>query len=147
MRNLHERWYKTTLPDGITGVEHPVNFQSALEIFKNVIREESSREIARIERSGARLDEQTIIDAINRQLEGDNLTHHANELKKKYIKVFNEHKKMVDLRRQEDWSNSWDHFKTLAYRTATAIMVGLVVLCVSYVANKLGIEVLRVTTF
>lgn len=55
--------------------------------------------------------------------------------------LYEAYEKLKDTRRQENWATSWDHLKALLFRTATALMIALVVLFTGYVSKIYEIPV------
>lgn len=61
------------------------------------------------------------------------------KIKGRYNSLWNLHVGFIELRRQEDWANTWDQLKTLTYRTFYGIVIATIVLGTGYVSGELDI--------
>ena len=138
-KDLLERWFKK-LSDGINiqstrGM--PADFNARLDQILTTLAVSISRDEIKIPTGG---EDKKILDFIKSRYSG--MFGHGGqipELCEWYACVHRRQAELSDLRQQENWSNSWDHAKTLIYRTATTLMIAAVILMTSFFAQQWGI--------
>lgn len=138
-KGLLERWFKK-LSDGIIiqptrGM--PAEFNDRLDQILVALAVSISRDAVKIPTDGG---DKEILDFIKSRHSG--MFGHGGQIPDLcdwYACAHIRQAQLSDLRRQENWSNSWDHAKTLIYRTATTLMIAGVILMTSFFAQQWGI--------
>lgn len=64
---------------------------------------------------------------------------HARKLKGTYRNLHAQWSELRDKQKQHNWATTRDYLKLFASRTASAVMIAIVVLAASYCAKELGI--------
>ena len=53
-----------------------------------------------------------------------------------YSNLYDRYKSLTDTKKQEESTVTWDHVKTLFFRTLTTLMIAVVVLATGYIAHR-----------
>lgn len=146
VKSIADRWLKTLDDINVPGRQHrvpPEDFNNSFDQFAAQLARNVAKDPNPLDSSW---DDEKMIAQLKKRYAGFFMQGgQVTGIKNWYSVAYDLQKELSDKRRQENWSNSWDHAKTILYRTLTTIMIAAVILATGFLAKlwEIPIPMLR----
>lgn len=142
MQSLFERWFKGRFAELGKEFAKPESSDQYRARIEDLLDRQLSHVADYVYENYDQKDGRDAVKArLVNQANRDLVRERKRELTSRYSQLLGQYETLRSDRRNEDWANSVDHFKTLLYRFASGIMVVFLVLLCGYLSQRFAIPI------